>query len=339
MEFPKVSVNILGFNEKDILEEAIGSALAQDYPNFEVTYIDNASTDGSEEFIRSKFPNIKVLQTGENRHYAPGHNKALKATDGELVWFLNSDLKITPNYLSECVKAHMQDEKIAGVTGKMLRPTPNPEGKYIFDGAGLTINRTRVVRDRGQWEVDNGQYDTPEEVFALCGAGPVYKRKALEDIAINGEIMDEDIKAYFDDSDMGWRMRHQGWKLWYQPTAVLYHDRGAGQSQSGYRDLPGFLKFRKGVGLMTKQLSWKNHLYIILKNDFGKPLRRDWMHILRREIMMFGFIVVFETRTLGILPTVFRQLPRIFKKRKVIKSRSVLGDENIDRFIINSSKL
>lgn len=339
MDFPKVSVNILGFNEKSELVEAISSVLKQDYPNFEVTYIDNASADGSEAFVREKFPNINVLQTGENRHYGPGHNFGLRNTESELVWFLNSDLKIEPNYLSECVKAILQDDKIAGCAGKMLRPEKNSEGKYIIDGCGLTINRTRVVRDRGQWEIDNGQYNSPQEVFAICGAGPVYRRKALDDIAINGEIMDEDITAFFDDSDMGWRLRHQGWKIWYQPTAVLYHNRGAGQSQGGYKDLFGFIKFRKGISLKTKQYSWKNHIYIVIKNDFGKTLRRDWVRFLLREIAMLGYILLFEIKTLKILPTVFIQLPRIFRKRKIIKSRSVLGANNIDKFIVQSTSL
>lgn len=332
--FPKLSVNILGTNEKHHLEKALTSIFEQDYPNFEVTYIDNASTDGSEEYVRQAFPHIKIIQTGENRHYGPAHNKGLAGTDGELVSFLNSDLALEPNYFSECIKALMADPKIASVQGKMLRPTKNADAKYIFDGAGLTINRSRVVKDRGQLEVDNGQYDTPEEVFAVCGAAPVHRRAALNDIAIDGEIIDEDITAFFDDSDIGWRLQHQGWKVWYQPTAILYHERGVGQSPTGYRNILALAKFRKRFGLWTKQLSWKNKTYIVLKNDFGKTLRRDWPKILVRELAMFGYILVFETSTLKVLPLVFKQLPRIFRKRKIIKSRSVLGDNNIDRFII-----
>lgn len=332
--FPKLSVNILGTNEKHHLEKALTSIFEQDYPNFEVTYIDNASTDGSEEYVRANFPHIKIIQTGENRHYGPAHNKGLAGTDGELVSFLNSDLALEPDYFSECIKALMADPKIASVQGKMLRPTKNADGKYIFDGAGLTINRSRVVKDRGQLEVDNGQYDTPEEVFAVCGAAPVHRRAALNDIAIDGEIIDEDITAFFDDSDIGWRLQHQGWKVWYQPTAVLYHERGVGQSPTGYRNILALAKFRKRFGLWTKQLSWKNKTYIVLKNDFGKTLRRDWPKILVRELAMFGYILVFETSTLKVLPLVFKQLPRIFRKRKIIKSRSVLGYNNIDRFII-----
>ncbi|HEX3095603.1 MAG TPA: glycosyltransferase family 2 protein [Patescibacteria group bacterium] len=338
-KLPKLCVNILGFNEKHHLHNALTSVQEQDYPNLEVTYIDNASTDGSEDYVRANFPHIKVIQTHENRHYGPAHNKGLAGTQSELVSFLNSDLKLKPNYFSELVKAILKDEKIAGAQGKMLRPEPNAQGKYIFDGTGLTINRMRVVKDRGQLQVDDGQYDTPEEVFAICGAAPVYRRAALEDIAIDGEVMDEDITAFFDDSDMGWRLRHQGWKIWYQPTAVLYHERGVGQSPSGYKNLFALAKFRKSFSVRTKQLSWKNKIYIVLKNDFGKTLRRDWPYILMREIATFGFILIFETSTLKILPTVFKQLPNIFRKRKIIKSRSVLGDENIDRFILKTNNL
>ncbi len=332
--FPKVSVNILGTNEKHHLERAFKSISEQDYPNFEVMYIDNASTDGSEEFVRTHFPHVKILQTGENRHYGPAHNKGFAATDGELICVLNSDLKLEKNYLSEAVKAILKDPKIAAIQGKMVRPTKE-NGNSILDGAGLTINRARIVKDRGQLEVDNGQYDTPEEVFAACGAGPLYRRAALEDIAIDGEIIDEDITAFFDDSDLGWRFRHQGWKVWYQPTAIMYHERGVGQSPTGYRNILALVKFRKKFSVYTKQLSWKNKMYIVLKNDFGKTLRRDWFKILIREIATFWFILIFETSTLKIVPTMFKQIPRILKKRKIIKSRSVLGENNIDRFIIS----
>lgn len=336
MNFPKVSINILGFNEKKLLEKAFSSIFKQDYPNFEVTYIDNASTDGSEEYVRQNFPNVKVVQTGENRHYGPAQNKGFAATDGELVCILNSDLELAPNYLTEAVTALLSDPKIAGVQGKTLRPKNNPNypnEPQLIDGTGLTIDRMRIVRDRGQLEIDKGQYDTPQEVFAICGSNPVYRRAALLDVAIDGEIIDEDITAFFDDSDLGWRLRHQGWKLWYQPTAISYHQRGVGSSPGGYRHILALVKFRKQFSLYTKQLSWKNKLYLVLKNDFGKTLRRDFLTMLIRQIAELGFIIIFETKTLLILPTMFRQLPNIFRKRKIIKSRSVLGKDNIIEFI------
>ncbi|QQS22615.1 glycosyltransferase family 2 protein [bacterium] len=336
-QFPKISVNILGTNEKHHLQKAFTSIFKQDYPNFEVLYIDNASTDGSEEFVRQNFPQVKILQTGENRHYGPAHNKGIAATDSELVCILNTDLELAPNYLSEAVKALMQDEKIAGVQGKTLRPKKNPNDpneQQIIDGTGLTIDRMRIVRDRGQLEVDKGQYDTPQEVLAICGSNPVYRRAALMDVAISGEVIDEDMRAFFDDSDLGWRLRHQGWKLWYQPTAISYHERGVGQSPGGYRNIFALVKFRKQFSTMTKQLSWRNKIFLTLKNDFGKTLRRDWPRILVREIATLGFITIFETKTLLIVPTMIRQLPSILRKRRIIKNRSVLGDENISRFII-----
>lgn len=335
--FPKISVNILGTNEKHHLQKAFTSIFKQDYPNFEVLYIDNASTDGSEEFVRQNFPQVKVLQTGENRHYGPAHNKGIAATDGELVCILNTDLELAPNYLSEAVAALLKDEKIAGVQGKTLRPKQNsgaPNEPAIIDGTGLTIDRMRIVRDRGQWEEDKGQYDIAQEVFAVCGSNPVYRRTALMDIAIDGEVIDEDIRAFFDDSDLGWRLRHQGWKLWYQPTAISYHERGVGQSPGGYRHIFALVKYRRRFSVKTKQLAWRNKIFLTVKNDFGKTLRRDWPKILLREIATLGFIVIFETKTLLIAPTMLKQLPRILRKRRIIKSRSVLGDDNIIRFII-----
>ena len=107
-----------------------------------------------------------------------------------------------------------------------------------------------------------------------------------------------------------------------------------GQSPSGYKNILALVRYRRQFKLYPKQLSWKNKIYLVIKNDFGKPLQRDFLKILARQIIELGFIIIFETKTLLIIPTMIRQLPNILRKRKIIKSRSVLGSENINRFII-----
>src|SRR3989338_7108923 len=239
---PKISVNVLGYNSREKLNECFVAVLAQDYENFEVLFIDNNSADGSEEYVRHNWPNIKIIQTGKNLGYSGGHNVGIKSTDADFVVFLNPDVKLSKNYLSCAVEPMLADDKVAGVQGKLLRPSGELQPSNILknvggliDSAGIVIGRTRRARDRGQWEHDNGQYETAQQVFAINGACPVYRKSALLDIAIDGEILDEDFFAYWDDVDLGWRLRHRGWKLFYQPKAVVIHERGSGSSKSGYK--------------------------------------------------------------------------------------------------------
>src|SRR3989344_7147364 len=123
---PKISVNVLGWNSRSLLEPCFNSVLAQDYPNFELVFIDNASGDGSEDFVRKNFPNVRVIQTGKNLGFAGGHNVGIRETDGELILILNPDVVLRPAYLRLAIEPMLQDEKIAGVQGKLLRPSVSP---------------------------------------------------------------------------------------------------------------------------------------------------------------------------------------------------------------------
>ncbi|HYD92298.1 MAG TPA: glycosyltransferase family 2 protein, partial [Flavobacterium sp.] len=299
--YPKISVNVLGTNEKPKLGPCLTDLSRQDYPNFEVTYIDNNSSDGSVEYVQNNFSHVKIIQKEKNEHYAPAHNLGVAKTDGEYICILNSDIQLEPNFLSELIKPMLADDKIAGVQGKLLRPDP-VDGKYIFDGTGLTIDRNRTVRDRYQLQVDEGQYNEPGEVFAINGSSPLYRRAALMDVAIDGEVLDEDMQAYFDDSDLGWRIRHFGWKLWYQPTAIAYHERLVGQSSGGWKKFASFVKHRRSISVRNKKYAFKNHIFLIMKNDFDYPLRRDLPRILFRELAMFGYTLIFDIKVLAVLP-------------------------------------
>src|SRR3989338_8117070 len=97
---PTVTVNILGYKSREKLSGSIPAVLAQDYPNFEVVFIDNNSGDGSEEYVKENFPQVKVIQTDANLGYAGGHNRGIKESDADFVCFLNPDIILPPNYLS-----------------------------------------------------------------------------------------------------------------------------------------------------------------------------------------------------------------------------------------------
>ena len=327
--YPKITVQVLGYKHRAYLEKCFKSILTQDYPNFELVFIDNNSSDGSEEFARQFDSRIQVIQTGANTGYSGGHNIGIKQTESDFISFVNPDLEMEPNFFSEMIKPMLRDEKIAGVQAKLVRPEP-VNGKKILDGTGLVINHSRAISDKGQLEEDNGQYDIPGEVFALNGSCPLYRRLALKDAEIEGEVLDEDLFAYYDDSDLGWRLRNFGWKLWYQPTAIAYHERAIGKTKGG---LLALIKHRQNMSFFGKKLSFKNWIFLILKNDFGWPFVRDLPFILKRFLFIFIFTLIFDARVLSILPTFFKQLPRIWYKRKIVKSRRKLSSKEFDKWL------
>ncbi|MBI4053813.1 MAG: glycosyltransferase family 2 protein [Candidatus Doudnabacteria bacterium] len=322
---PKLFINLLGWNHRSKLHAAINSVLAQGFRDFDFVYTDNASTDGSTDFVKKTFPQVQVKQNKQNLGYAAGHNLAFQQTDAELVMVLNPDVILDTDFLKHIVRA-FDDHRVAVAGGKMLRPGPG----RVLDGTGVVINRARRARERGQREHDQGQYDRDRAVFGVSGTAAVFRKSALEQTKVpkadgGFEYFDEDFFAYWEDVDLSWRLRLWGFTCRYVPQAVLYHERLAGSSPGGYKKIAAFISHHKQLPDNVKKWNWKNHLFCIIKNDFGWPFWRDLPLILARELAMLVFILIFEPKTLGVLPRFFRELPVMLAKRRYIMAHKKVG--------------
>ena len=324
---PKLSINLLGWNHREIIGKAIASVLNQTYQDFELVYSDNASADGSADYVRTNFPDVKIIKNKENLGYAGGHNRFFSQSRSEFVMVLNPDVVLDKNFLENAMKG-FSEERVAAVTGKMLRPNSN-----VLDGTGIVLSRSRRARERGQNEVDLGQYDDQPEVFGVSGTAAIYRREALEKIKLpkkegGFEYFDEDFFAYFEDLDLSWRLRRAGYLCRFVPQAVLYHSRKAASSPGGYKRIFSFVKHHRHLPLNVRRWSWKNHLFCIIKNDSLVSLIRDFPFIFAREFFMFLFILFLEPKVLGVLPEFFRQLPKMISKRKIIMSQKPVFPDN-----------
>lgn len=116
---------------------------------------------------------------------------------------------------------------------------------------------------------------------------------------------------YWEDVDLAWRLRNAGYVACYVATAVAYHGRTAGQAEGGYLHLFKFIQHHKKLNKQILRWNYKNHILMYIKNArFIHPM------FVLREIAMLGYIIIFETSTLGVIPELFRQLPKIWRKRK-----------------------
>lgn len=321
----KVAINLLGWNHKHLLEKCIDSVLAQSFKDFELIYMDNASTDGSVEFVAQRYPHIKIIVNQKNLGYAGGHNLFFSQTPAEFLMVLNPDVTLSPNFLQEAVKG-FQNQKVGAVCGKLLRP-----GSNVIDSTGIVINLARRGGDRGQWEEDRGQYDEKTQIFGVNGAASLYRKTALESVKVpkrdgGFEYFDEDFFAYWEDLDLSWRLNLAGFICVFVPKAVAFHERKAGQARGGYVKLFHFVKHHRQLPTQIKQWNWKNHLFCIVKNDFGTRLLWSLPFIFFRELAMVIYILIFETSTLSVLPQMFSQWPKMLAKRKFIKYHILNSD-------------
>ncbi|OGE98745.1 MAG: hypothetical protein A3G89_03750 [Candidatus Doudnabacteria bacterium RIFCSPLOWO2_12_FULL_42_9] len=308
----KVSVIILPFRRTQIIKPVFDAISAQTHKDLEVIAVLNDSNDGSREIIQANYPQVKILEPGQNLFFAKGVNLGINNSIGEFIQLVNDDLILEPNYIEEILKA-FSDPKVASATGKILRyDFANHAKTKVIDTLGLVLDRSGRVRDIAQLEIDRGQSEASREIFGVSGAGPMHRKSALDKVKYQDEYLDEDFVMYWDDADLSWRLQNAGFISKYIPTAIAYHGRSAGQSKGGYKNLLGFIKHHKKLSPQILRWNYKNHILMYIKNA-----KHVWHPaFILRELAMLGYIIIFETSTLKVIPELFRQLPSIWKKRK-----------------------
>jgi len=241
---PLISVIIVGYNAAGHIAGCIDFVYGQSYDNFEIIFIDNGSVDNTGDILKL-YPGIKVIKNKENKGFAAANNQGIKASAGEYVLTLNSDVILDKGFLSEMEKA-AKEEGAALLSGKILRGR-----EKAIDSTGLVLSRLYRFFDRGSGEIDTGQYDKKRDIFGPCAAAALYKREMLEDIKQGGEYFDEAFFFLGEDFDLAYRAGKKGWKAGFVPDAVCYHTRNSTRFNNKFR----------------QYLSFRNRFFFLIKNN------------------------------------------------------------------------
>lgn len=211
---PKISVIIVNWNGKHHLQECLHSLVKQSFDDFETIMIDNDSTDGSVDFVKDNFPNIKLIKLKQNEGFCKGNNIGFQNASGEFIALLNNDTKADNNWLLELYNAMVEDSQ-AGICASCMVDYYNPE---IMDTAGDGYDISGVG-----FKIGNGQpvsnYQEKRYVFGACAGAALYRRAMVEKIG----FFDEDFFAMGEDIDLSFRAKITGYKCIYVPKAVVYH--------------------------------------------------------------------------------------------------------------------
>lgn len=238
----KVSVIVRGLNVRKIVDMALSSIMRQTYPNFEIIFVDNCSVDGTADFVKENYPNVKLL-TESRPGSAITTNIGILAASGEYIATWDADAEAEPGLLEKLVNAMESNDNVGMCAPKILQHhDPN-----FIDYAGTLIHKDFTIIARGLNERDLGQYDKMEQVFSPMGALALYRRAMLDNIG----LCDSDLVSYPVDFDLAFRGRLAGWKCIYVPEAVGYH-------MHGYTG--GTASLRKAYFLE------RNRIWCILKN-------------------------------------------------------------------------
>ncbi|HEX9664580.1 MAG TPA: glycosyltransferase family 2 protein [Patescibacteria group bacterium] len=342
---PKVSVNLVTWNGLKYLADCLESIYQQTFQDFSLIVIDNGSTDGTVEFIKTKYPQAAVIQNFKNLGFARAHNQAIEYSNTDYVLLINQDIILNSDYLEQLIKTVETDSKIGSLGGKLLKIKTSQDDlnqkikTSLIDSAGLTIFKNRRVIDRGSGQEDQGQYNQPEEIFGFSGALVLYRRQALNDIKLDhpgkkiSEYLDQDFFSYKEDIDLAWRLQLAGWKSVYLPSAVAYHYRTASQAEN-----PGWQAIRinrRDKSNFVNQLSYKNHLLLLFKNEALANFLKFSPQIVSYELKKFFYLLIFEPANwYRSLKKFFKQLPRILSKRKIYQEKIRLNSGQLNRWFI-----
>lgn len=214
---PLVSILSVNFNQTHMTLELIDSLKKISYPNVEIVIIDNGSQRDDPDIIGRKFQDIKFHKTGKNLGFAGGNNFGLKYCTGELIFFVNNDVLVEPNFLEPLVE-HFEKHPRCGMASPRI-VYHKPEG--LLQYAGTTPLNPYTLRNRsiGYREPDHGQFRDVRPTAYIHGAAMMVPRKVID---IAGEMY-EDYFLYYEELDWNERIRKAGYEIWYVGTSQIIH--------------------------------------------------------------------------------------------------------------------
>lgn len=251
MSEPSVAVVILNWNGKELLSRFLPGVVKSKYANLQLIVGDNASTDGSVEYIKANFPQIHIIQNDQNYGFAEGYNRILEQVNADYYILLNSDVEVPENWIQPVISAMEADQKIAAAQPKIKWQADQSKFEYAGAAGGfLDINAFPFCRGRifDSIETDLGQYNDFKEIFWASGAAFFIKSNQWKEVG----GLDPDLFAHMEEIDLCWRLKNLGYQIVYSPDAEVYHVGGGTlDAENPYK---AFLNFRNNLMIMQKNL-------------------------------------------------------------------------------------
>jgi GT2 family glycosyltransferase len=244
------SVIVVTWNGLDHLKTFLPSVLETNYDSFEVIIADNASTDDTKEWIREHAPKCRIVSFDQNHGYCGGNNKAVPFAKGDILLFLNNDVRVEPDWLDHLNSSFQRQE--TGVVQPKLRSHLEPSYFEYAGAAGGLIDWLGYPFCRGRLfehvEKDTGQYDDEAIVFWASGAALAIRKQIFIDL----DGFNEDFEFHMEEIDLCWRVWHSGRQVLYQPKSTVYHLGGGSLPMESPRKV--YYNYRNSLLMLTINL-------------------------------------------------------------------------------------
>jgi GT2 family glycosyltransferase len=266
-----VSAVIVTMKQREPVVRCIASVLAaleHVGGGTEVVLIDNGSTDGTVERVRTEFPEVRVVERGRNTGFASGAAEGVRQTTGEWILFLNDDAEIERGAVAAMLEVAKTDERVGSVAAKLLFADSDR-----INSAGLSVDRLGVGYDRHVGSASSAGETEPVEVFGASAGCALMRRAMLVDI---GGI-DETFFMYLEDLDVAWRAHARHWRSLYVPDAVAHHHHS--------------LTARHGSDFKYLHVG-RNRVRVLAKNASTSHLVRYAVPMILYDLAYIGFVAL-----------------------------------------------
>jgi GT2 family glycosyltransferase len=306
----QLSIIIPNWNGAKYLPTCLDALGKQTYPSIEVIVADNASQDGSQELIKTRYPQVKLIELRENRGFTGACNTGIHAAQGDYIALLNNDTEVDKGWAKAVVDAFQMHPEVGIVASKMLlfdrRDHIHTAGDYFtVDGR---------AGNRGVWEKDTGQFDREEYVFSACGGSSAYRKTMLDQTG----MLDDDFFFSLEDMDLAWRAQLTGWRCLYTPEAIVYHHLSA-----------------TGGGVTASYYDGRNLIFTLVKNYPAALWRKyGWLIVqaqwkLAWEALRAWRGAAARARLRG-MGAGLGQMPRMWRKRRRIQQQRTVSIEALE---------
>jgi GT2 family glycosyltransferase len=257
---PKVAIVILNWNGVKHLTTFMPFVVASEWPNLEIVLGDNASTDSSVEFIKSRYPEVTIIKNRDNYGFTGGYNRVLEKVEADYYILLNSDVEVPAGWIKPVIELMETDPMIAAAAPKIKAYHQKTHFEHagaaggFIDEFGYPFCRGRMFYEI---EEDRGQYDDSGEVFWATGAALFIKKKYWDQAG----GFDERFFAHMEEIDLCWRLKNMGYKVMYCAESEVFHVGGG--TLNTENPFKTYLNFRNNLLLLKKNLPYWRSVYVI----------------------------------------------------------------------------
>jgi N-acetylglucosaminyl-diphospho-decaprenol L-rhamnosyltransferase len=235
---PDLSIVIVSWNVRELLRrclESIANRKSQiaNY-KYEIVVVDNASSDGSAEMVRSEFPHVRLVANRTNRGFTGGNNDGLALACGRYVMLLNPDTEVLNDALATMIAYADARPQVGAVGPQLLYPDGSIQSsRRRFPSLCTAMLESTWLQPLAPAGLLRHYYalDLPDdraaEVDWVTGAALLVRREAIEEVG----VLDEEFFMYSEELDWCKRIKDAGWQIVYLPEAQVVHHEGKSSEQ------------------------------------------------------------------------------------------------------------